>query len=157
MKKTILGGIFLLSQSLACIAQACTVMEVMREKIPLNSTEIPGEARIKIAKMMAEARKWPDVEIRGIVEASAYYKEKNPQGLIARRTSALKDYLLMLGVKEENLWIQPHLLTDEMVTSRNGVPDIYQLSVTLVPICEGSCARLCNDPRVVPTTKLILE
>lgn len=94
-------------------------MESMRAGIPFNSTDIPGDARIKIAHMMIEARKWPDVEIRGIIDASAYLKEKDPQKLIEKRAEALKEYLLKLGVKEGNLWIQPHLLTDEMVEEGN--------------------------------------
>ncbi|RDJ97551.1 hypothetical protein [Paraburkholderia lacunae] len=138
-------------------AQAGTVMEFTQARLPLNSVDIPNAARLKIADMVLEARKWPDVQIRGIIEANAYVRETNPQALIEKRAAVLKAYLLQLGIKEENFWVEPHVLTEEMARNSKGELDIHQIGVTLVPICQGGCARLCHDPRVTPTSKAIVN
>jgi hypothetical protein len=58
-------------------ASACTISEDMTSSLPLNSTEIPNSDRIRIADMMLAAKQWPNVEIRGIVYAGGYIKEKS--------------------------------------------------------------------------------
>ncbi|MEX3933213.1 hypothetical protein AB4Y32_15660 [Paraburkholderia phymatum] len=136
-------------------AYACTAMEFMQSRLPFNSIDIPNADRLKIADMVLEARKWPGVQMRGIIEANAYVRESNPKELIEERGAALKAYLIQLGIKEENFCIEPHVLTEEMARNSKGELDIHQIAVTLVPICEGRCSRLCNDPRVTPTSKAI--
>lgn len=104
--------------------------------------------------MVLSARKWPDVEIRGIVYAGGYVSERNPNALATERAKLLKDYLIQLGIKEGNIWVDTRIIKKPDV-SMNGRKELNQVSVTLVPICDGSCARLCDDPRVTPTTKAI--
>ncbi|MFK0376481.1 hypothetical protein [Pandoraea sp. NPDC090278] len=134
-------------------SSACTVREYVTQQIPLNSVAIPNSVRVEIAEMVIRARAWPGVEIRAVIGASAYVGERNPQQLVAQRTSELHAYLLQLGIKQENFWLQPYILNDQMARDANGNLDIQQLTVTLYPECEGGCERLCDDPRVVPTTK----
>lgn len=151
------AGALTLAQVVFGNAQACTVMEFMQGRLPLNSVDIPNAYRLKIADMVLEARKWPDVQIRGVIEANAYVRETNPQALIEKRAAVLKAYLLQLGIKEENFWVEPHVLTEEMARNAKGELDIHQIGITLVPICQGGCTRLCNDPRVTPTSKAIVN
>lgn len=135
-------------------ASACTISEDMTRSLPLNSTEIQNSDRIKIADMMLSAKQWPNVEIRGIVYAGGYVKERNPKGIAAERAAILKSYLVQLGVKEGNIWVDTRIIKDPDIDDK-GNATLDQISVTLVPICEGGCERLCNDPRVTPTSKAI--
>lgn len=133
---------------------ACTISEDMTSSLPLNSTEIPNSDRIKIADMMRAAKQWPNVEIRGIVYAGGYIKERNPKAIAAERAAILKSYLIQLGVKEANIWIDTRIIRKPDIDEK-GIETLDQIAVTLVPICEGGCERLCNDPRVVPNSKAI--
>ncbi|MFT4064758.1 hypothetical protein [Paraburkholderia sp.] len=135
-------------------AGACTISEDMISSLPLNSTEIQNSDRIKIADMVLAARQWPDVEIRCIVYAGGYIKEQNPKAIAAERAKILKSYLVQLGVKEGNIWLDTRIIK-EPDTDDKGIETLDQIAVTLVPICEGGCERLCNDPRVIPNNKAI--
>ncbi|WP_157655605.1 hypothetical protein [Burkholderia ubonensis] len=143
-------GVFFVS----CYADACTISEDMESSLPINSIEISNKDRLRIVDMVLSARKWPDVEIRGIVYAGGYVSERNPNALATERAKLLKDYLIQLGIKEGNIWVDTRIIKKPDV-SMNGRKELNQVSVTLVPICDGSCARLCDDPRVTPTTKAI--
>ncbi|WP_321873357.1 hypothetical protein [Burkholderia ubonensis] len=138
----------------SCHAGACTISEGMESSLPINSVSISNEDRLKIVDMVLSARKWPDVEIRGIVYAGGYVLERNPNALATERAKLLKGYLIQLGIKEGNIWVDTRIIKKPDV-SMNGRKELNQVSVTLVPICDGSCARLCDDPRVTPTTKAI--
>ncbi|SAK84473.1 hypothetical protein AWB75_05544 [Caballeronia catudaia] len=105
--------------------------------------------------MVIAARGWPDTEIRGVIQAAAYVREDHPNELVKQRGERLKRYLLQLGLKEENFWMEPHVLTEEEAHDSHGDLNINQLGVTLYPICEGGCDRLCNDPHVTPVMKTI--
>jgi len=135
-------------------ASACTISEDMTSSMPLNSTAIANTDRVKIANMMLAARQWPDVEIRGIVYAGGYIKEHNPTFLATQRAANLKSYLVQLGVEERNIWVDTRIIKAPGVDDK-GNATLNQMAVTLVPICTGGCARLCNDPRVTPNSKLI--
>ncbi|WP_322062272.1 hypothetical protein [Paraburkholderia sp. J63] len=135
-------------------ASACNISEDMTSSLPINSTDISNTDRIKIANMMLSARQWPNVEIRGIVYAGGYIKERNPKAVAAKRAAVLKSYLVQLGVKESNIWVDTRIIKEPDVDDK-GNATLDQISVTLVPICEGGCERLCNDPRVIPTSKAV--
>jgi hypothetical protein len=91
-----------------------------------------------------------------VVIAGAYKDEQHLEWLKEVRGKNVKTYLLALGVKNENILIDKKTFTDEMVSrAPDGSLIVEQIVVALTPLCEGSCARLCNDPRVTPHTKLI--
>jgi hypothetical protein len=48
----------------------------MQTHLPFGATDISNADRLAIANMYIEAKKWPDVEIRGIVYAGGYVKER---------------------------------------------------------------------------------
>ncbi|QBR02110.1 hypothetical protein [Paraburkholderia pallida] len=135
-------------------ASACTISEDMTSSLPLNSTEISNSDRINIANMVLAAKQWPDVEIRGIVYAGGYIRERNPKAMAAERAAVLKRYLIQVGVKESNIWVDTRIIKEPDVDDK-GKATLNQISVSLVPICEGGCGRLCNDPRVTPNSKVI--
>jgi outer membrane protein OmpA-like peptidoglycan-associated protein len=138
----------------ASYANACTISEDMEDTLPFNSVDIPNSDRLAIADMVLAARKWPDVEIRGIVYAGGYVKENDPKALADRRAAALKEYLIQLGIKEGNIWVDTRTIKKPDV-DHNGKETLNQIAVTLVPICSGGCERLCNDPRVTPNSRAI--
>jgi hypothetical protein len=133
---------------------ACTISEDMEDSLPLNSVQIPNSDRLRIAEMVMAARQWPDTEIRGIVYAGGYTKERDPEVLAGQRAFALQSYLVQLGIKEGNIWIDKRTIKHPDVDFHGSVA-LNQIAVTLVPICKGGCDRLCNDPRVTPTTRAI--
>ncbi|WP_126285364.1 hypothetical protein [Burkholderia stagnalis] len=135
-------------------ASACTISEDMESSIPMNSVQISNEDRLKIVDMVLSARKWPGAEIRGIVYAGGYVLERNPKALATERAALLKDYLIQLGIKEGNIWVDTRIIKEPDI-SMNGKKELNQISLTLVPICNGGCERLCNDPRVTPTSRAI--
>jgi len=137
-----------------CNASACTISEGMVSSLPLNSREIPNGDRVKIAEMMATVKQWPNVEIRGIVYAGGYIKERNAKAIAAARASELKSYLVQLGLSETNIWIDTRIIKEPDVDDR-GNATLNQIAVSLVPISEGGCERLCNDPLVTPHAEAI--
>ncbi len=104
--------------------------------------------------MVFAAKQWPNVEIRGIVYAGGYIKERNPNAIALERAAVLKNYLIQLGVKEGNIWVDTRIIKEPDIDDK-GNATLDQISVSLVPICEGGCERLCNDSRVTPTSKAI--
>ncbi|MDR5854387.1 hypothetical protein P9239_12085 [Caballeronia sp. LZ062] len=146
--------IFLLVMWSAVNANACTISEDMEGSLPLNSVEIPNSARLRIADMVFAARQWPDVDIRGIVYAGGYVKERNPKALADQRASALESYLLQLGIKKGDIWLNKRIIRKRDAAD-DGSRTLYQIGVTLVPICHDGCDRLCDDPRVTPMSKAV--
>ncbi|QGZ62888.1 hypothetical protein FAZ98_05440 [Paraburkholderia acidisoli] len=112
--------------------------------------------RVAIANAVLEARQWPDVRIQAVVIAGAYVKERNLDRLKEERANTVKAYLNQLGIKNENILIDKKTFTDAMVVKHaDGRVDIQQVVVELTPICQGSCASLCDDPRVIPHSRVI--
>lgn len=151
--RSLVGWVVILV-SLHCTA--CTISESMEESLPLNSVNIPNIDRLKIVDMVIEARRWPGVEIRGIVYAGGYLLEHDPQALAKKRAAMLEEYLIKLGIDERNLWITTREIKASDVDF-TGNRSLNQIAVTLVPICEGGCERLCNDYRATPTSKAIKQ
>ncbi|WP_232071218.1 hypothetical protein [Paraburkholderia pallida] len=143
----------------ACIcasASACTIGEEARVQLPLNTITLSNAGRLRIADSVIEAKKWPEVQIQAIVIAGAYVGERNIDRLKAARAENVKAYLQQLGIKTENILIDRKTFTDEMVMRRSdGTLDVHQIIVELTPICKGSCAWLCDDPRVTPHSRAI--
>ncbi|WP_241239129.1 hypothetical protein [Burkholderia stagnalis] len=135
---------------------ACTIGESMQAQLPPNATDISNKDRVAIADIVIEAKKWPDVEIQAIAIAGAYKFEKNIEQLKNARAANVETYLRQLGIKEGNILIDKRTFPDDMVIKHpNGTINIHQIIVELTPICKGSCAWLCDDPRVTPTSKAI--
>lgn len=151
-------SVFLISAFafLSVPAVACTIGEEVQAQLPFNATDISNRDRLAIADIVIEARKWPDVEIQAVVIAGAYKRERNVERLKETRAENVKAYLRDLGIKGDNILIDRKTFTDEMVArNSDGALTVHQVVVELTPICKGSCAWLCNDPRVTPTTKAI--
>jgi hypothetical protein len=136
-------------------ANACTVMEFMNTRLAFNSPVLSNDDRIKIADMMVEAKKWPEVEIGANVTAGAYVREKNIEALKDARAADIKAFLVQIGVPEKNIWIDELTFNEAMAHGGKGELDLHQVAIQLVPICNGGCERLCNDPSVIPTAKAI--
>ncbi len=132
---------------------ACTVSEDMLDSVPLNSDAIPNEDRVKIAEMVIRARQWPDAEIRGIVTAGAYIGEVDPQALALRRAANLREYLIQLGVKNQNIWADTHIISKPYPKDSAGYEGYLQIGLTLVPQCNDGCRHLCSNPLVMPTSR----
>jgi hypothetical protein len=141
---------------LSTTAHACTIGEEMATHVPFGVTDISNADRLVIANMYIEAKKWPDVQIRAEVIAGAYKGERGVERLKQVRGENVRAYLLALGIKSENILIDKKTFTDAMTgRAPDGSLTVEQIVVGLTPLCEGSCARLCNDPRVTPKSKLI--
>lgn len=147
-----MGAVFI---SASVQVTACTISEDMLDSVPLNSTEIPNIDRLKIADMVYNAKQWPDVEIRGIISVGGYIKERDPIRLAEIRGAKLRDYLVQLGVRPEYIFIDRRTISVPYPVESSGVSGLLQIGVTLVPLCEGGCERLCNDSRVTPTSRAI--
>ncbi|MEX3933212.1 hypothetical protein AB4Y32_15655 [Paraburkholderia phymatum] len=126
----------------------------MADSVPLNSVEIPNTDRVRIAEMYAEAQAWPNAEIRGIVRAGGYEREEHPQRIAAQRAGELKNYLIQLGIKEDNIWTDLRVVSARFANV-GGKFEPYQIAVTMVPICDGGCERLCNESRIDWNSKAI--
>ncbi|WP_152530616.1 hypothetical protein [Paraburkholderia dilworthii] len=135
-------------------ANACTVSENMEDSLPLNSAEVPNSDRVRITELVIAARQWPNVEIRGILYTGGYVLERDPVAIAKLRGSALRAYLIRLGIKESNIWMNTRTIKRPDIDSK-GNKALNQIAVTLVPICEGGCERLCSDPQVTPTTRVM--
>ncbi|WP_164462736.1 MULTISPECIES: hypothetical protein [Burkholderia cepacia complex] len=67
-----------------------------------------------------------------------------------------KEYLQQLGISADHILIDKKTFTDEMITRRpDGTIKTNQMILEFTPICRGSCAWMCDDPRVTPHSKLI--
>ena len=136
-------------------AHACTIKEFTSMRLPFNSVHLSNADRLSIVNSVLEARKWPDVDVQAVIIAGAYVGERNGEKLKSERAAVVRAYLMQLGIKRENILIDPKTLTDEMVKKPDGSLNLYQIEIELVPLCKGSCESLCNDPRVTPRSKAI--
>jgi hypothetical protein len=137
-------------------ARACTIYEDMETHLPFNTTDISNADRLVIANKVIDAKRWPDVQIMAVIIAGAYTRERGMERLKQARGGNVKAYLESLGIKSEHIYIKKLTFTDQMMSrGADGLPIVNQVSIELPPLCEGSCARLCDDPRVTPHTKLI--
>jgi len=141
--------------SISMSSTACTVSEDLLDNAPFNSDVIPNEDRIKIAEMVIRARQWPDAGIRGIVTTSAYIGEANPQALALRRAANLKEFLIQLGVRSENIWSDTHIISNPYPKDSAGYEGYLQIGLTLVPFCNDGCRHLCSDPHITPTSRAL--
>jgi hypothetical protein len=134
---------------------ACTISESMETRLPLNSTYLTNDDRLAIANIVIEAKRWPDVDIQAVVIAGAYIGERNVERLKSERGATVSAYLVQLGIKPQHVLIEPKTLTDQMVKNEDGSLNLHQIYVELVPLCDGGCERLCNDPRVTPNSRAV--
>ncbi|APA84801.1 hypothetical protein BJG93_04955 [Paraburkholderia sprentiae WSM5005] len=137
-------------------AGACTIGEEAEIALPFNTTALTNANRLAITDAVIEAKKWPDVQIQAVIVAGAYAVERNVDQLKEDRARNVKVYLQQLGIRSENILIEKHTFTDEMVVKRpDGTLSYRQVFVEFKPICNGSCAWMCGDPRVTPRSKVI--
>lgn len=148
--------VLLLTASLHGPANACTIGEEAQVQLPFNTTTLSNADRLAIADAVLEAKKWPDVQIQAVVIAGAYIDERDLDQVKEARARTVKAYLQQLGIRNENILIDKKNFTDEMIVKRpDGTTSIHQIVVELTPVCKGSCAWLCDDPRVTPHSKAI--
>ncbi|MGF6261207.1 hypothetical protein OKW49_002108 [Paraburkholderia youngii] len=151
-----IATVSIISMCLYGSASACSISKVAGVQLPLNTTELSNADRLTIADAVISARQWPEVQIQAVVIAGAYISEGNLEQLKKDRAENVKAYLKQLGIRSENIIIEPKTFTDQMVAKRSdGTLDIEQIVVELTPICGGGCERLCDDPRVIPRTGVI--
>jgi hypothetical protein len=159
MRISVVNGVAVAIAVWACLygsVSACTIGEEAQAQLPFNTTTLSNIDRLAIAHSVLEAKKWPDVQIQAVVIAGAYIGERDINRLKQTRAENVRAYLQQLGIKNENILIDKKTFTDEMVEKRtDGTLDIHQIIVELTPICRGSCAWLCDDPRVTPHSKAI--
>ncbi|WP_322094450.1 hypothetical protein [Paraburkholderia bannensis] len=127
----------------------------METRLPLNSTYLTNDDRLAIANIVLEAKAWPDVAIQAVVIAGAYVGEKNVEKLKSERGVVVRAYLIQLGIKPQHVLIEPKTLTDQMVKNDDGTLNLHQIAIELVPLCNGGCEKLCNDPRVTAKSRAI--
>ncbi|MXN78217.1 hypothetical protein GR157_26145 [Burkholderia sp. 4701] len=145
-----------LSSMLSNVAMACTIGEEARLQLPFNTTTLSNADRVTIADSVIEAKKWPDVKIQAVVIAGAFVYEKSIEKLKDMRGENVKEYLQQLGFSADHILIEKKTFTEEMITRHpDGTIKTDQIIVEFTPICKGSCAWMCNDPRVTPHSKLI--
>jgi hypothetical protein len=145
-----------MSACLYGVAGACTIGEEAEIELPLDKTALTNANRIAITKAVIEAKKWPDVQIQAVIMAGAYTAERNIDRLKKDRARNVKAYLQKLGIKSENILIEKHTFTDEMIVKRpDGKLSYRQVFVEFKPICNGSCSWMCDDPRVTPRSRVI--
>lgn len=122
--------------------------------MPFNATDISSADRLAIANAVLRAKKRPEVQIQSVVIVGAYKGESNVEMLKETGADNVKTYLQQLGIKSGNILIDKKTFADAMVTKHaDGTLTIHQIVVELTPICKGSCAWLCSDPRVTPTRR----
>jgi hypothetical protein len=154
--KRIIGTIALIASALVFQqAKACTISEDMYESVPVNYHGIPNSSRLKIADMVSNAKRWPDVEIQAQIVANAYAGEKNATALAKARGDQLRDFLIQLGLKSQYIYVENHIVQAPYPADSTGPGGYMQLGVSLMPLCNGGCDRLCNDPHVTPNSKAI--
>lgn len=145
-----------ISASIYGSAGACTVGEEAEIELPFNTTALTSANKHAITDALIEAKKWPDVQIQAVIMAGAYTAERNIDQLKEGRAKSVKAYLQELGIRRENILIEKHTFTDEMAVKRpDGTLGYRQVFVEFTPICNGSCAWMCDDPRVTPHSRVI--
>ncbi|MCC8404057.1 hypothetical protein LJ655_19595 [Paraburkholderia sp. MMS20-SJTN17] len=145
-----------MSVSLYGSAGACTIGEEAEIELPFNTTALTSANKHAITIALIEAKKWPDVQIQAVIMAGAYTAERNMDQLKEGRAKNVKAYLQELGISSENILIEKHTFTDEMAVKRpDGTLGYRQVFVEFTPICKGSCAWMCDDPRVTPHSRVI--
>lgn len=156
LKFSVATCLFAMLSLLSGEVTACTIGEETQVKFPPNTAAFSNADRVSIANIAIEAKKWPDVEIRAVVIAGAYISENDVDKLKDARAKIAKSYLQQFGIKSENILIDKKTFTEEMTERQpDGTIITHQMVVELTPICKGSCAWMCDDPRVSPRSKAV--
>lgn len=139
-------------------ALACSIaFPSVENSIPFDSTTIPNATRVEIARAAITTRQilYPHNihRFKVFVAGGAYIREKHPQALAEQRTRLLTDYLIALGIAQDDIMDgatiieRPHII--------DGKPNYHQLSVSFGVECKGGC-HLCEPP-IEPPTHLIVD
>ncbi|MEX3894782.1 hypothetical protein [Paraburkholderia sp. BR10954] len=113
--KVLIVAALAMSACLYGIAGACTIGEEAEIELPFNKTELTNANRLAVADAVIEAKKWPDVQIQAVIMSGAYTVERNIDRLKEGRARNVKAHLQQLGISSENILIERHTFTDEMV------------------------------------------
>ncbi|EDZ99908.1 hypothetical protein BH160DRAFT_4764 [Burkholderia sp. H160] len=155
-RPSVLAAVFAISFCFYGSVRACTIGENVALELPFNATVLSTADRRAIAEAVGAAKRWPNVQIQAIVMAGAYIGERNLEELQDRRGEVVKAYLRKLGIRSEYIMIDPTTLTEGYVVKRpDGSRTVRQIEIELTPICKGSCAWMCDDPRVTPHSRVI--
>jgi hypothetical protein len=131
-------------------ANACRISMEFYASMKPNAIEIDNEARLKLADTVIRARAWPD-EVLATVVTPALASENKPGELAQARYASIKAYLLMLGVKEENI-VSDARVRPEARQSKQEQDKFRALDIEFTPNCYGHCAQLCEGT-YTPTSK----
>ncbi|MCC8392711.1 hypothetical protein LJ656_08935 [Paraburkholderia sp. MMS20-SJTR3] len=127
---------------------ACRFLKNMGFELPFNTIELTKEDMVIIADAVEDTKTWPSpaVGIQATVSAGAYIGERDLDVLKKRRGDAIKAYLMELGIPSRNIYVDPVVMTDDVVFRRaDGGLAVQQIAIELAPICKGgSCAWMCG-------------
>jgi hypothetical protein len=149
---SVLGTVFLMASQPSF---ACKIFEDFTARVPTNVVNIGNADRVRLADTVIRARTWPDAEIGAEISTPAFSTEHEPEALSAARAEAITSFLVLLGVKKENIFSEPRIVSNPVARNAEGLERLREIYVSLAPICPNGCDRLCNDPRVTPVTKAI--
>ncbi|AQG97835.1 hypothetical protein A9R05_02585 [Burkholderia sp. KK1] len=149
--KVILSFIFICAAGLVTngTALACRVSLDFSTSMPPNAVEIDNGARLRLADTIIRTRAWPDEAIASAL-TPAFSTEHKPEELAKRRAAAVKDILLQLGIKEQNIFIDAKVLSHPIAPSREARERLRDVYIEFTPQCYGHCAQLCDGSYTPP-------
>ncbi len=146
-----------LTLAAAQTAFACSIaFPSVEDSIPFGSTAIPNATRVEIARAAIKTRQilYPHNihRFKVYVAGGAFIREKHPQALAEQRTRLLKDYLIALGVDEDDITTGTEIIKRPRIV--DGKPNFHQLSISFGVECKGGC-HFCEPPAQPPTHLII--
>ncbi|MDR5740932.1 OmpA family protein [Caballeronia sp. LZ016] len=145
------AGIVLATQPL----YACTISESFQQTTPLNVVDMGNAARLRLVDTVLRARRWPVSEIIASVSTPALGTERRPSVLSSARAEAVKRILLQLGLKESNIFVESPVYKKPVAPNKEALDELRSIAVDFYPKCDDDCARLCDDPRVLPDSRIV--
>lgn len=126
-------------------ALGCVIVLSSGSKLDPNTVDMPNAMRVDVAKNYLVAREWTKEGALPAIYAGAYETEHNPTLLARRRGQAARDYLIQLGLPNEDITVDKRI-----IRIKNGIPqneEGNQIIIEFVPKCPASgCGDLCERP-----------
>lgn len=130
-------------------ALACRVSMDFSASMPPNAVEIDNKARLRLADTIIRTRAWPDEAIASVL-TPAFATERKPEELAKKRAAAVKDILLQLGIKEQNIFIDAKVLSHLIAPNKEAREQLRDVYIEFTPQCYGHCAQLCDGSYTPP-------
>src|ERR1700761_4815566 len=110
-------------------ACACTVSENFLAVVPMNEVDMDNASRVRLADTVIRAKNRPAVEIMAETSTPAFGSERNPKALAQTRADSVKSFLVMLGIKDTNIYSRSSVFYKPIAPDKESLEELRSIAV----------------------------